>query len=117
MRVEGANWSVPATNGNGSTALPDHPWKIFVRKIGEDWKYGIGPADKCIIFDGISYSDTVISRFGSGLLLFSVALALGSPGMLPLWHWRSICLHISPPFSGGMVVNFHFILFHHITWS
>jgi hypothetical protein len=65
----------------------------------------------------ISCSDTVISRFGSGLLLLSVALALGSPGMLPLWHWRSICLHISPPFSGGMVDNFHFFLFHHITWS
>ncbi len=63
----------------------------------------------------ITYSDTVISRFGSGLLWLSVALAIGSPGMLPLWP--SICLHISLPFSGGMVVNFHFILFHHITWS
>ncbi len=63
----------------------------------------------------ISYSDTVISRFDSGLLWLSVALALGSPGMLPLW--RMICLHISLPFSGGMVVNFHFVLFHHITWS
>ncbi len=46
-------------------------------------------------------------------------------GDQPLWRlaalapcrFGAIYLHISLPFSGGMVVNFHFILFHHITLS
>ena len=52
----------------------------------------------------------------SWLLWLSVALAIGTSGVLPLW--RSICLHISKPFSGGMVFYFFiFILCHYITRS
>jgi hypothetical protein len=42
-------------------------------------------------------------------------LALGSSGALPLWSL--ICVHISQPFSGGVVVYFSFIPCHHINWS